>query len=309
MSTIPNRLLRLCKRTFKFAGSRLLRTGNAIPEFRLTSSEAQLLVRNTVFRDKHKGRRCFVIATGPSLKTQDITPLGDEITFVMSGFWKHEVTEHWQPTYYCVSDPIYFDGSATMKNFFASLTARCPNSTFFVPLAARDVIREQQLLPRDKTYPVAFEGDLDQREIKELDFTKLVPSAMTVSQFCLMLAIYMGCSPIYLLGFDHDWLSHRGTHRHFYEGLGGLESHPQVRPELTDQNYKEMLECALVIWRGYEVLLELARRKGIQILDATNGGFLDVFEPATYEDLVGGLSSNHPDQVNHDRTIASATLS
>lgn len=267
-----------------------------------------MVARNSVFKDKHKGRRCFVIATGPSLKTQDIAPLGNEITFVMSGFWKHTVTEHWQPNYYCLSDPIYFDGSETMKKFFESLTEQCPASTFFAPLFAREVIREQQLLPEDRTYLVAFGSDLDQCEIKDLDFAKSIPSAMTVSQFCLMAAMYMGCSPIYLLGFDHDWLSHRSTHRHFYDGLGGLEAHPQVLPELKDHSYKVVMECALVIWRGYEALLELARRKGIRIFDATDGGFLDVFEPANYEELVLGLQSNQPDQSKHDPTIATGTL-
>lgn len=308
MSSIPNRLLRLCKRTLTFAGSRLLRVGNTIPDsLRLTPSEAQIVASNSVFKDKHKGRRCFVIATGPSLKTQDITALGNEITFVMSGFWKHSVTEQWQPSYYCLSDPIYFDGSETMKNFFDSLTARCPASTFFVPLSARQVIREQQLLPEDQTYLVSFGSDLDQGEIKDLDFAKSVPSAMTVSQFCLMAAIYMGCSPIYLLGFDHDWLSHRSTHRHFYDGLGGLEAHPQVRPELKDHSYKEVMECALVIWRGYEALLELARKKGIRILDATQGGFLDVFEPANYEELAAGFQPAEPDRAKLDATTTIAT--
>jgi|SRR5215475_7815866 len=306
MSKIPNSILWWCKRTLRFAGSRLLNAGGAIPDSLLTSAETEIVARNSVFRDKHKGRRCFVIATGPSLKTQDITPLGDEITFVMSGFWKHAATEVWQPTYYCISDPLYFDGSEPMRNFFNSLTARCQNSTFLVPLSARHVIKEQHLLPEERTYPVAFGSDLEQRQIRELNLAKSIPPPMTVSQFCLMAAIYMGCSPIYLLGFDHDWLSHRSTHRHFYDGLGGLEAHPQVRPELKDHSYKEVMECALVIWRGYEALLNLVRRKGIQILDATNGGFLDVFELANYEELLNEI--DHSDQAEKEKISASPKL-
>ena len=263
----------------------------AIPSAALLTPEEQAITeRNSIFKDKHKGQRCFVIANGPSLKTQDISPLENEITFVMSGFWQHPVIEQWQPTYYCICDPVYFDGSEPMKKFFASMTARSKQSTFFAPLFGRRVLKEQRLLPPDRTYLVAFRGDLNGAEIKDLDFAKFVPSAMSVSQFCLMAAIYMGCSPIFLLGFDHDWLSHRGTYVHFYEGLGGLEEHPEVHPELKDHSYKVVMECALVIWRGYESLLALARRKGIRILDATNGGFLDVFEPTDYEQLVSGRS-------------------
>lgn len=295
MSDFAQRILQLCKRTLNFAGSGLVSAGQAIPDYaRLASGDAEIVARNSVFRDKHKGRRAFVIATGPSLKSQDITGLEDEVTFVMSGFWKHPVLEHWQPTYYCLSDPIYFDGSAAMKNFFDDMTARAHASTFFAPVTAREVIKEQQLLPPDQTYLVNFQGDLAQGKIHDLDFAKPIPSAMTVSQFCLMAAIYMGCSPIYLLGFDHDWLSHRSTHRHFYDGLGGLEAHPEVKPELKEHSYKLVMECALIIWRGYEALLDYANRKGIRIYDATHGGFLDVFPQIDYETIVNGSAVRDP---------------
>ena len=55
---------------------------------------------------------------------------------------------------------------------------------------------------------------------------------------------------------------------------------------LADHSYRDDLECALIIWEGYEVLNELARRKGITILNATNGGFLDVFDRVDYRELI-----------------------
>jgi hypothetical protein len=293
MSNFANSALRLCKRTLRFAGSSLLSAGESLPDHaRLSSVEAEMVARNAVFKDKHQGRRGFVIATGPSLKTQDISFLADEVTFVMSGFWKHPAIEQWQPTYYCLSDPVYFDGSEPMKNFFESMTGRATQSIFFAPVSAVDTIEKQRLLPPEQTHLVDFKGDLDGHKIKDLDFAKSVPAAMTVSQFCLMAAIYMGCSPIYLLGFDHDWLSHRSTHRHFYEGLGGLEAHPEVKPELKDHSYKLVMECALIIWKGYETLREYAQQRGILIYDATNGGFLDVFPRVNYESVVAAGHSS-----------------
>jgi hypothetical protein len=204
----------------------------------------------------------------------------------MSGFWKHESTAHWQPTYYCISDPLYFDGSEAMRVFFGSLSNQIHDSTFFVPLRGRDVVLQQNLLPEDRTYWLAFAGDLGTTLKPSIDFSSFVPSAMTISQLCLMAAIYMGCSPIYLLGLDHDWLSHRNHHQHFYQGQAGLEAHPDLKPVLADHSYKTVMECALIIWRGYEVLQDLARRNGISIFNATDGGFLDVFERVDYEEVI-----------------------
>ena len=276
-------------------GSRALhRTGRTLvkaagylhPQPKLSKSDHALLERNRVLKDCHRGRRAFVIGTGPSLQNQNIAPLANELTYVMSGFWKHESTSHWQPTYYCISDPLYFDGSKAMKAFFDSLRSRVHDSTFFLPLFGRSIAVEQKLLPEEKTYWLAFSGDLNTTPKPSVDLTEFIPSAMTVSQLCLMTAIYMGCSPIYLLGLDHDWLSHRNQHQHFYQGHAGLESHPEVKPSLADHSYKTVMECALVIWQGYEVLNELARKNGISILNATDGGFLDVFDRVDYQDVI-----------------------
>src|SRR6185295_12690269 len=47
---------------------------------RLVRDFGPLLKRNEIFRDRHKGKRCFVIGNGPSLKNQDLSLLADEIT-------------------------------------------------------------------------------------------------------------------------------------------------------------------------------------------------------------------------------------
>ena len=109
---------------------------------------------------------------------------------------------------------------------------------------------------------------------------------MSVSQLCIMAAMYMGCSQIYLLGLDHDWLSHKGENSHFYNGHGGLEKNADFKPQLSDWSYKFLMECQLTLWRGYEKLKEMADLRGISIINATNGGFLDVFERVDYRTLV-----------------------
>ncbi len=281
--------LALGSRVLQRTGRTLVKAGQLLaPRPKLTKAERELLERNRVFKDRHRGKRAFVIGTGPSLQDQDISALASEITYVMSGFWKHESTKYWQPTYYCLSDPIYFDGSEHMRSFFRSLNEHIRDSTFFVPAFGRSVVVEQGLLPEDRTYWLSFAGELNTVASPSIEFTDSIPSAMTISQLCLMAAIYMGCSPIYLLGLDHDWLSHRNQHQHFYQGHAGLESHPEVKPSLSDHSYRTVMECALIIWEGYEILNELARRRGITILNATNGGFLDVFERVDYRDVIAG---------------------
>jgi hypothetical protein len=279
--------LDLGSRVLQRTGRTLVRAGQLLaPKPRLTKLERELLARNRIFEDCHRGRRAFVIGTGPSLQGQDISSLGSDITYAMSAFWKHESTKNWQPTYYCLSDPIYFDGSEQMRAFFRSLTEHIYDSTFFIPTYGRPAVREQKLLPEDKTYWLLFAGELNTFTGPAIDFTEPIPAVWTISHLCLMAAIYMGCSPIYLIGLDHDWLSHRNEHQHFYQGQAGLESHPEVKPSLSAHSYRVTMEAVLIVWKGYEVLKELARRKGLTILNATNGGFLDVFDRVDYGDVI-----------------------
>jgi hypothetical protein len=256
-------------------------------------SERRILTRNAELRGRHAGRRCFVIGNGPSLRTQDLALLATEVTFVTSGFWKHPVVNLWQPTYYCFVDPLLFDRSPPMLEFFTNVRAKVPNSTFLAPLWAWKAVREEALLPWERTYFLKFGRSLSDRRAIRFDLTAKIPRVTSVVQAGMMAAIYMGCTSIYLLGLDHDWLSHRGTDRHFYEGKT-VENHQQAHGELSRYSYKELMEFQLELWRGYERIRELAVARGVNILNATDGGFLDVFDRVSYLELIGSEPPNSP---------------
>ena len=98
-----------------------------------------------------------------------------------------------------------------------------------------------------------------------------------------MAAMFMGCSTIYLMGLDHNWLSHGGTAMNFYS-KEDTKNQPQGNVEGWD--YKSLMVAMTTIWRVYEMHQRIAAKHGIKIINVTNGGFLDVFERARYEDIV-----------------------
>jgi hypothetical protein len=256
----------------------------------LDAAMVALLARNERFRDVHRGRRCFVIGNGPSLASQDLTPLAGEITFAMNAFWKHPLVDRIRPTYFCMADPLYFDGSPVSRTFLANASRLLTDSTIFVPTAARTDI-EAMNLPPDRTHCFLQQGALGDATITDIDFTHSVPAVQSVSQAAIELALFMGCSPIYLLGLDHDWLSHLGADRHFYEGQGGMEQHTGVPKTLADVGYGQQMAAQLELWKGYETLSRCAARRGCQIQNATRGGFLDVFPRTRYEAVIGPPAS------------------
>jgi hypothetical protein len=244
---------------------------------------SEFLLRNEIFRNCHKGQRCFVIGNGPSIKSQDLSCLHNEITFVLNAFWKHPILNLWQPNYYFLADPVYFDGSEYANEFLTELKNRVNKLKLFVRLNSQ--INQMYHIFKDQLYLVAFNGNLGKGLSMWPDFTKAIPGVQSVSQFAIMAAMFMGCSPIYLIGLDHDWLSHRTFDKHFYEG-NTLGKHPATHGgDLSAFSYKEDAMAIVNLWNGYEALRDVAQSRGIKILNATAGGFLDVFERVKYGDI------------------------
>lgn len=256
-------------------------------DFRLTERAVlrqygSLLKRNEQFRNRHQGRRCFVIGNGPSLKEQDLSPLAAEITFVVNYFHLHPIiSQSWQPSYYCLSDPAYFDGREPIESI-REIVTRVPAAPIFVPHYAHDFIQKSPVLPSDRTYYVGLCGGLEDEWTDIPDFTRLTPGAQTVVQLSIMAAMFMGCSPIYLMGLDHNWLAEGGLPTNFYSQQE-VKNQPQNNASIW--TYKSLMEAMITIWRVYEMHQRIAARHGIKIVNVTRGGFLDVFERANYEQV------------------------
>lgn len=248
----------------------------------LSGSSKRILIRNKIFENKHKGQRAFVIVNGPSLKEQNIEKLKDELTFVVSGFFKHPVIDKWQPSYYSILDKTFFEPTKKSAIFFKDLNEKIKDSTFFIPLyRGYKANKERKILQTENVYYIAMAGLPDLNN----DLTTVVQAFESVSVFSLSQAIYMGCSPIYLIGFDHDYLAHRGIDRHFYEG-GTLEGHISSHTPMSEMNtYDSEMMSNYKHWQNYRSLKNIASQKGIKIINATDGGFLDLFERVQYNSI------------------------
>jgi len=277
------------RQTSKFFLNSAERISTKIP---ISLNDKEQLNRNQVFKNKHMGRRCFVIGNGLSLNKQDLSLLSNEITIVMNHFYKHPVIEKWQPKYYCFSDPNLFNVSTYAENFYQNVRQKIHLSKFLVPVYAKNIIENQKLLPIDQTYYAAFRGTLCNGLNYNIGLTESIPGVQSTSQLAIMWSLYMGCSPIYLIGLDHDWLSHisHPVTEHFYKVCDIEDDYFKIKRGSSKGYYKDDLEAILDLWKGYETILRIAANKNISIINATEGGFLDVFERREYKSIF--LNSN-----------------
>ncbi len=251
---------------------------------RVPAEQRDLLSRNRTFENRHRGERAFVLANGPSLAQQNIDHLAAETTFCCNSFFRHPEVK-WEATYYLVTDGVWFEDNDECKAALRDLCDRQQRAQLFAPVQYHDVIRQYDLLPESRTFYMAIDGFLRESLYPDVDLTRLVLSPPTVVQTSILAALYMGCSPIYLLGFDHNWLQDPTRFDHFHPGNTiGAERGTHVGDPLW-QTYGTLTEYVNTIWRAYESVRKIAKRRNVEIINATQGGFLDLFPRCNYDAL------------------------
>jgi hypothetical protein len=263
-------------------------------------SVQSLLVRNRELLRRHPNpERCFILGNGPSIKSQDLTLLRGETTFVVNSFYLHPDFDRIQPTYLCVVDPNGAADTPSNVGWLRDMERRSGNSTLIFSVDADRLFKRHGLFPgRDIHYVLHSGQGCDAGKIT-CDPTRPMPSVACVPLSCLLIACYMGFREIYLLGCDHDWLGTPATVNHFYDD----SDNPHFSASIAKFPYETLLESTLSLWRGYRRVREFALKRGSRIYNATRGGFLDVFPRVEYEKIVArrpAASASQPVEVGHD---------
>lgn len=203
-------------------------------------------------------KRCFIVATGPSLTMDDLNTLSTKNEFCFSVNSMCKIQTKWKPDVYVVSDGKFFlENQKMIKDY------DCPIK--FLPDDDIDFWK----VPKEGEYQMHRDiQDLyDVQEFSE-DITQIVNTVGTVTVGCIQIAVYMGFKQIYLLGTDCNYVM-GATNNYFGE---------QGKKDMIDHSISEMLS-------GYQMCKDYADSHGIKIYNATRGGMLEVFERVDFDSL------------------------
>ena len=73
---------------------------NCVSGLNLPRKLRKMLSGNEKFRGCHKNERCFILATGPSVNSQDLTVLQNEICISVAEFYHHKDFKTINPMYH-----------------------------------------------------------------------------------------------------------------------------------------------------------------------------------------------------------------
>ena len=136
------------------------------------------------FKDIHRGKRLFILASGPSMASLDLTPLRRRIVMGLNRSFLAYPDTH----YHCAMDGRLFD-------------------------EYEDLLRKTRYLFTLEDRPFGIPLRLLGSEGFSLDAEEGVYSGYTISYLALQIAVYMGFQQIFYVGLD---LKNRAGNTHFF---------------------------------------------------------------------------------------------
>ena len=91
---------------------------------KISKNEKKELEKNEEFKNKHLGKRCFIIGNGPSIKNVDLTLLSKEITFTVNQMPRMENFKNIQTNYHIWSDRRFFIDNVEIINIMKNVNKR-----------------------------------------------------------------------------------------------------------------------------------------------------------------------------------------
>ncbi len=201
-----------------------------------------------------EGEKCIIVATGPSLKKEDLERLKGIKSFGVNRVYKMETS--WRPDYYvCVDKELFNDDIALNNN---SKMKFFPDGFNRENKAKGEVYTFHHVAITTVGDGVPFSKDISKR----------IFGGSTVVYTCIQIAIYMGFNRIALVGVDFNYSKSKNNHFYAEKVVDDKDHHMDVAYE------------AFVSAQKY------AKENGIRIVNASSKSKLDVFDKVEIEKVL-----------------------
>jgi len=226
-------------------------------------------------KDSYKGRRGFVIGNGPSLRMSDLDRLQREITIASNKIYLAFSETAWRPTYYTVGDLLAAKKVADQVHEYFDIV-HVPIDIGVKFQDCRTYYWKSLMAPKRHPDSTVMFSD---------DATQGFYGGYSITYQNLQLAVHMGLNPIYLLGCDHNYKGEIDKRKVGSIRAGDVQNH-------FIKGYREVGEIVNTapidrLTLAYHHARAWGDANGVNILNATRGGELEVFERVEFDQVVG----------------------
>ena len=249
-----------------------------------------IVSRNINLRNTHKGKRIFIVGTGPSIKKQDLKLLKNEIVISLNEFFLHPDISIIKPKYYLYTgyyihtETVDYNVAVDWYKLFEECIEK-NNGMALLPIGDFDFFKVNNLMQDSIFEKYFFNYVLDPKYINEFEFEKNFLSYFgnNAAVNAIALAFFMGASEICLLGMDHDWILtfKDKKQNHFYEDDESLMYKDHSENFKRNLLYDNLINY-VNIFEQYQAFEKYSVKNDVKIINLTEGGLLDVFITKDY---------------------------
>lgn len=222
--------------------------------------------RIELYKNKYKGQRCFIIATGPSLTEEDVSKLKNEITFGMNSLCIMLKKLGWSTTFYGVQDICVYN---SIHSYLNSIE----NTIYFISDTIYNTFKSPSGTIPFSLNLLNHRYTLDKLKAKfSDDALKQVYDGYSITYSLIQIAVYMGFEKIYLLGNDCNY-SKDPKKRHFAD-----YGYDDPEPDFSGKRILYAYSCAKDYQEGKE----------FEIVNCTRGGSLELFRRMDLDEVLAG---------------------
>jgi hypothetical protein len=236
-----------------------------------------LIKKNCVLKNNGSGKRAFLLATGPSIKSQDLSLLKGEDCFTSSNVFLHEFINEINPKFHFFAP---YHKPLILSNYLAWMNQAdrmLPKSTkIFLATESEALVKKHNLFKHREIFYLNFGHDFSRTTV---DITKTIMAPQSVPLMVLPVLIYMGYSEIYLVGCDHTVLrDFKRNVTHFYNSKKDLRKNSSDKNTWGDiiKTHETSMQV-FVQYKFYKDILLNSQNK-IKIINLSNDSWLDLFD-------------------------------
>ncbi len=259
------------------------------------------------YKGRYAGRRCFVIGNGPSLKAADLTRIKENGDFSIASNRIYLIfgQTEWRPDVYTIMDPPCIAASLSAISAIEvqlKLVPVHPGNkmyTFDGAIPLRCIFNENDWIVNGGLPPFSD------------DITECVQDGRNITYINLQTAIYLGFEEIILLGIDHQYSRQSYMLRDEKNDIKVSREKIQSQTAILDSDNVRQNHFCADYWKGiyganegsyaineatrsYQAARKYAEEHGIQIVNATRGGKLEVFDRVDFDELMSPASKSVP---------------
>lgn len=235
--------------------------------------------QNEKIKNIHQGERCFIIGAGPSIKEQNLKKLKDEYCISVSNVFVHPDYKIFKPKYHVLPSIIAHNmySEEEFAKWLQEMEEKTLDAKMFFHAGDKKFIDKYKLFNGRAIYWNAY-VPWNEQQIQEIDLFK-IPSVWSVSEYAIMVALYLGFEKIYLIGFDHDWFN--GPLVYFHDRSEHKVPISESKISFADSEFQ--MRRHAYIFKKYKCMFNM--EKNIFNANANMNTYVDVFPKVDFNSL------------------------